>query len=246
MKITVYKTALVTARSHNLFELLDTALPVLPDGSIVAVAAKIVSLCEGRVAPLNDDHKDELIRQESQWYVPKSGKYMLSFTMTRNLFIPTAGIDESNANGQYVLWPKDLQASANAIRNHLVQKHHTQRVGVILTDSTIRPMQWGTCGIAIASSGFRPLKDYRGQQDLFGRTMQFQTASIANGLAAAAVTLMGEGNEQTPIALLEDLPFVEFQKRNPTAQELVNLRIEREDDMYWPFLKNAEWQQGEG
>jgi F420-0:gamma-glutamyl ligase len=244
MNITVYKTDPVTSRSHDLFDLLDTALPAISEGCVVAVAAKIVSLCEGRVVPLKAVQKNDLIKQESQWYSPPSGQYDLSFTITRGLFIPTAGIDESNANDHYILWPKDLQANANAIREHLVQKHNKQNVGVVITDSTNRPLQWGTTGIAIAYSGFQPLKDYRGKQDIFGREMKFQTASLANGLAAAAVTMMGEGNEQTPIALLEDLPFITFQKRNPTEQELASLYIEKEDDMYWPFLKNTEWKKG--
>ena len=100
--------------------------------------------------------------------------------------------------------------------------------------------------MAIAHSGFNPLKDYVGQKDIFGRELQFQKSNIANGLAAAAVTLMGEGNEQTPLALLEDISFVEFQKRNPTEQELADLLIEREDDIYFPFLKPAPWQKGKG
>jgi F420-0:gamma-glutamyl ligase len=244
MQVTVYKTDKVTSRSHDLYELLDAALPDLSDGCVVAIAAKIVSLCEGRVVPLEGTDKDELIRQESQRYLPRTGKYDLAFTVSRNLFIPTAGIDESNANDHYILWPKDLQASVNAIREHLVRKHGVKRVGVIITDSTCRPLQWGTTGIAIAHSGFKLLKDYRGQADVFGRTLEFQTASMANGLAAAAVVMMGEGNEQTPIALLEDLPFVDFQLRNPTEEELAGLRIEPEDDMFWPLIKSAPWEKG--
>ena len=244
MKITVYKTDKITAHSHDLFDLLDTALPSLTDGCVVAVATKIVSLCEGRIVPLDGTDKDDLIRQEAQWFLPRTGKYELAFTIAHNLFIPTAGIDESNANGYYILWPKDLQASTNAIREYLVSKHKVRRLGVIITDSTCRPLQWGTTGIALAYSGFKPLKDYRGQKDLFGRTMEFQTASLANGLAAAAVTMMGEGAEQTPIALLEDLPFIDFQARNPSEEELAALRIEKEDDMFWPFFKSSPWQKG--
>ena len=32
-----------------------------------------------------------------------------------------AGIDESNGDGNYVLWPKDLQNSANTIRDILLK-----------------------------------------------------------------------------------------------------------------------------
>lgn len=244
MIITVYKTAKVTSQSHNLYDVLDAALPQLAEDCVVAIAAKIVSLCEGRVVPLAQAPKTELIRQESQRYLPPDGKYDVGFSITRNILIPSAGIDESNSNDHYILWPQDLQRSVNAIREHLVKKHSLRHVGVVITDSTTRPLQWGTTGIAIAYSGFKPLKDYIGQDDLFGRKMQFQKSSIANGLAAAAVTMMGEGSEQTPIALLQDLPFVEFQDRNPSNEELAALRIEPQDDLFWPLLKNASWQPG--
>jgi F420-0:gamma-glutamyl ligase len=55
---------------------------------------------------------------------------------------------------------------------------------------------------------------------------------------------MGEGSEQTPIALLEDLPFVGFQDRNPTKRELDGMRIKREDDLYWPLLSKVKWRKG--
>lgn len=244
MKVTTYKTDMITSRSHNLFELLDVAVPTLPDRSIVAIAAKIVSLCEGRVVSPDSIEKDDLIATEAQWYVPRSGRYGLCFTITHNLFIPTAGIDESNANDQYILWPKDPQASADKIRQHLALRHPGKRVGVIITDSTTRPLLRGTTGIAIAHSGFNALKDYVGTEDIFGRELQFQKSNLANGMAAAAVTLMGEGSEQTPIALLEDLPFIQFQDRKPSQEELDSLRIEPEDDLYWPFLHVAPWQKG--
>lgn len=245
MKVTVYKTPKVTSKSHNLFDLIDTALPVVPEGSIVAVAAKIVSLCEGRVVPIGQADKDELIRQESQKYLPRDlSRYNVSFTITRNMLLPTAGIDESNADNHYILWPKDLQASANAIREYLVAKHGLKQIGVILTDSTTRAMQWGVTGVALAYSGFVPLKSYIGKPDVFGRELQYETSSTANGLAASAVVMMGEGDEQTPIALIEDLSFVEFQPRNPTDQELADLRIDPRDDLYWPLIQNAPWLEG--
>jgi putative folate metabolism gamma-glutamate ligase len=245
MKVAVYKVPKITSCSHDLFELLDQTLPKLAEGSIVAIAAKIVSLCEGRTVPMEGADKDALIAGEAQWYLPRTGKYEVSFTVTHNMLIPTAGIDESNGNDQYILWPKDPQASANRIREYIARKRGVQNIGVIITDSTTRPLQWGTTGVAIAYSGFNPLKDYIGQPDIFGREMKFQKSNIANGLAAAAVTLMGEGSEQTPLALLEDISFVEFQKRNPTAPEVASLKIEREDDLYWPLLQLAPWEKGQ-
>lgn len=246
MKVTVFKTPKVTSKSHDLFDLIDAALPVISEDSVVAVAAKIVSLCEGRVVPISEIDKDTLIRQESQQYLPRDlSRYNVSFTITRNMLLPTAGIDESNAADHYILWPKDLQSSANAIREHLAAKHDLKNIGVIITDSTTRAMQWGVTGVALAYSGFIPLKNYIGKPDVFGRELQYETSSTANGLAASAVVMMGEGDEQTPIALIEDLSFVEFQSRNPTDQELADLRIDPRDDLYWPLIQTAPWLQGD-
>ncbi len=246
MKVTTYKVPLVTSQSHDLFALLDTALPSIPEGSVVAIAAKIVSLCEGRVVDPATISKDDLIRQESQYYIPRNtNTYEVSFAITHNFLIASAGIDESNANDQYILWPKDPQASANAIWEHLRAKHNLRRIGVIITDSTTRAMQWGTTGIAVAHCGFKALKSYIGTPDLFDRPFMYHTASISNGLAASAVTPMGEGREQTPVVLVEDVPFVDFQDHIPDTGELSVLRIEREEDIFWPLYKDAPWLPGE-
>jgi len=246
MQVTAYKTDKITVGSHQLFAVLDASLPPLSEGSVVAVASKIIALCEGRAVPIATTDKDQLIAQESQRYLPRStSKYDVSFTITRNMLVPTAGIDESNADGYYVLWPANLQSSANAIREHLMQKHGIRKLGVVITDSVIRPLEWGTTGGAIAYSGFMPLKSYIGSDDLFGRTLEYHTASIANGLAASATLVMGEGNEQTPLAVVRDIPFVSFQDHAPTPTELNALKIEPADDLYWPLLHNAPWQMGE-
>lgn len=245
MQVSVFKTDKITSRSHNLYDLLDATLPELKEGSVVVIAAKIVSLCKGRTIPINEIDKDQLIQQESQLFVPREhSQYHSSFTITRNFLIPGAGIDESNANDNYILWPKDPQASANTLRKHLSEKYDLTRIGVVISDSTSRMMQRGTTGIALAHSGFIALKDYVGTKDIFDREMQFQKSNIANGLAAAAVLLMGEGAEQTPIALIEDLAFVDFVAGDPTDAELAELRFAPEEDLFWSLIKDAPWQQG--
>jgi F420-0:gamma-glutamyl ligase len=62
-----------------------------------------------------------------------------------------------------------------------------------------------------------------------------------DALAAASVFEMGEGAEQTPLAVITDLNKVEFQDRNPTQEELDFLKIDIEDDLYAPLLKSVEW-----
>ena len=74
--------------------------------------------------------------------------------------------------------------------------------------------------------------------------MHAEKSNIADSLATAAVTVMGEGNEQQPLAIIEDLPFVAFQDRNPTAKELEELKIKLEDDVYASLLTSVTWKTG--
>jgi F420-0:gamma-glutamyl ligase len=105
-------------------------------------------------------------------------------------------------------------------------------------------MRWGVTGMSLAHSGFGALKNYIGEKDLFGREFKFEKLNIADSLAASAVLVMGEGSEQTPLAIIEDLPQVEFLERNPTNEELKELKINIEDDLYAPLLKSVMWRKG--
>jgi dihydrofolate synthase / folylpolyglutamate synthase len=94
----------------------------------------------------------------------------------------------------------------------------------------------------LAHSGFQAINDYRGTPDLFGRPLRMTKVNVVDALATAAVVVMGEGNEQTPLALIRDISFVAFQDRNPTEEELQGLHIELDDDLYAPLLTSVPWQ----
>ena len=55
---------------------------------------------------------------------------------------------------------------------------------------------------------------------------------------------MGEGSEQTPLAVICDLPFVTFQERDPSPEELRRRWIDVEDDLYAPLLQGVKWHKG--
>lgn len=239
------KTKRIEPSSCTIFELLDETLDVLPEKSVLAITSKVISLCEGAVVPIEGTDKEALIRSEAEYYMAeKKSKYGINFTISHSTLIPNSGIDESNAGDVYVLWPRDAQATANKIREYLVERFEVQEVGVVITDSTCRPMRLGVSGIALAFSGFVPLHNYVGQEDLFGRPFSVAQADIVGGLANTSVMLMGEGTECTPAALLSQLDFVQFLSRNPTEEELKTLHIPLEDDLFAPFIENATWLPG--
>lgn len=245
MIVTSVKTDIITAGSTSLTNLLDTAINTLEEGSIVAITSKVVSLCEGSVIPAATADREQLIVQESSYYLPvEHSKYGHHFTITNNTLIPAAGIDASNGGGDYVLWPKDPQATAVAAWHYLRTRFGVQNVGVIITDSTCHPMRRGTMGITLAYCGFKALKNYIGQPDLFGKPFSVSQADVAGGLTAAAVLQMGEGAEQTPLAIITDVSFVEFQDRTPNSEELAETTIPLEEDLFAPFLQNVPWQKG--
>ena len=247
MIVTAYKTKKVS-KGDKLFSILDASLPVIHDGCVVVVTSKIVSICEGSIVK-NDGSidKHKLIKQEADSYldVPLSQAYGVTITIKDHKLVANSGIDESNGNGYFILWPRQPFKSATVIWEYLRKKYRLTKFGVIITDSHIMPLQWGTRGRAIAWCGVEPLKNYIGQPDIFGKNLHATKASITDGIAAAAVAVMGEGNEQTPLVVIRNVPFVTFVDHPPTKQKIEAMAIAINDDLYAPLLTAADWKKME-
>ena len=129
MTIIAYKTHKIQP-NEALFTILDRYLPKLQENNIVAIASKIVGICEGRVVKkISDEQKYELAKQEAEYYLPpEENKYGVMLTINHNLIVASAGIDESNSNGYLSLWPKDPQQSVNEIRDFLTKKHQIKKL----------------------------------------------------------------------------------------------------------------------
>jgi len=246
VRIQPIETHAIPPSERDLLAILDRYVVRLPEGSVLAITSKIVAICEGRVVHAEGVDKHELIAREAQLYLPPHPKYHVSLTIKDQMLIATAGIDESNSDGYFVLWPRDAQAAANTIRAHLARRFGLTQLGVIVTDSRTTPLRIGVTGVALAHSGFQALNDYVGTPDLFGRPLRMTKVNVTDALATTAVLVMGEGAECTPLALLEELPFVQFQPRDPSSEELSALRVSLEDDLYAPLLASASWQRGQG
>ncbi|MFN8486484.1 MAG: coenzyme F420-0:L-glutamate ligase [Caldilineaceae bacterium] len=245
MNIYTLKTHKIITTNKDLFAILDTYLPSFTEGSILAITSKIIAISEGNVVKIGAVDKQGLIEQEADYFLPPdTNRYGVTLTIKHNLLIPNAGIDESNGNGYHILWPRQPQQTANALRAYLCHRFNIQQAGVIITDSNVTPLRMGVTGVALAHSGFLALNNYVGVSDLFDRPLRMTQANLADALATTAVLLMGEGNEQTPLAVIQDAPFVTFQMRDPTADELDQLQIAREDDLYGALLTNAAWHKG--
>lgn len=242
MIVKALKTHKIEPLAHgNYGEFVDQYITELEEKNIVAITSKAIAIMQGRVVRKGVD-KNKLIEKEADLFIPpNSTKYPFYLTIKNNILIPNAGIDESNADNHYILWPVNPQRVVNDIRAFLVKKFKRKHVGVILTDSTTSPLRWGVRGIGIVHSGFDPVYDYVGKKDLFGRRLEVTKVNIMDALAASAVFKMGEGAEQTPIAIISDISHITFQERDPTPAELDSLKIAIDDDIYAPILKSVQW-----
>ncbi len=246
MIVTPIKTHKITNKETSINKILDKYITRLADESVVAVTSKIVSICESRVVKAaNSEQKDELVIKEAEYYLPREyNQYGFMITINRGILVASAGIDESNGNGYFVLWPKNPQISANKIREYLINKFKINYLGVIITDSKLTPLRWGVTGVALAHSGFRAINSYIGKPDIFGRKMRAEKTNVADALATSAVIEMGEGSEQSPLAIIEDASFVHFQNSNPTKKELKNISISIGDDVFSSLIKGVKWEKG--
>jgi putative folate metabolism gamma-glutamate ligase len=229
---------------ESLIKILDTYVPPLEEESILAITSKIISLCENRViAKQNMVNKDDLIRQEAEAVLEnqEGSPYGICLTLTNGRLIPSAGIDESNGNDCYILYPADCQASATLIWNHLRERDKIQKLGIIITDSSTSPLRRGVTGISLGWCGFEALYTYIGKPDIFGSPLRVTQINNLDALATAAVFAMGEGAEQTPVALLRNVPRIQFLSHPPTLEEMKAVQIPLEDDIYGPLLKKAAW-----
>jgi len=255
MKIYTIKTRPILPPKDNIMPVLKQVFLTkkIKEESIIVITSKIVAIAQGRCVKINQNlskteqrkEKDKLIKQEADCYIDR--KYVLNqmviLTIANNILIPSAGIDESNANGYYILWPKNPFLEAKKIWQFLRKEFKVKKIGVIISDSHTTPLRAGVSGIALSYYGFYPLRNYVGSKDLFGRTLKMTRSNIPDVLADVAVFSMGEGAECTPIAVIEDLCNIKF-GFDSTKKDLLN--INKKIDIYWPLVNSSKWNNSKG
>lgn len=192
---------------------------------VVVMAQKIVSKSENRFVDLatvtpsaaaaalaretgKDPRLVEVILSESRRVV-RSGWDVLIVEHRLGFVMANAGVDQSNVaetggGERALLLPADPDASAERLRQNLVQRAGCD-VAVVINDSFGRPWRLGTVGVAIGCAGLPALLDLRGTPDLFGRTLRVTQVAYADEIAAAASLLMGQADEARPVVILRGL-----------------------------------------
>jgi putative folate metabolism gamma-glutamate ligase len=248
MKISSYKTHTIETM-ESLVEVIIKYIKNVSERSILVITSKIMSVCQNRVLPKRDvNSKFQLIQKEADLYLEGdySKKYGICLTIKNGILIPTAGIDESNGNGHYILYPIHIQEEAVLIWKALKEEYQCNELGILITDSHTTPLRRGVTGIALGWCGFQPLYNYIGTPDIYGNPLHFTQLNIIDSLATSAVFVMGEGSEQTPLALITDLEKIVFQQRPPSDEELRSISIPITEDIYAPLITAVDWKSQKG
>jgi coenzyme F420-0:L-glutamate ligase/coenzyme F420-1:gamma-L-glutamate ligase len=190
----------------------------LEDNDILALTSKVIAHAENCLVKLSKvkpskKAKDlarrfsfqptfaELILREADKIYGGVQKAVL--TLKNGILTANAGIDNKNTPKDYAaLWPRDPKKWARYIREEI--KNRTgKHVAVLIVDSGLSPLRKGTIGLAVSVAGFKPIKDRRGEEDLYGKPIIITQHAVADDLASAAHFLMGEASERTPVVIIK-------------------------------------------
>jgi len=216
----------------------------LMDGDILVVSHIVVSRAEGRVVDLRDVEPSPFARAVAKFYekepelvevVLREAKSIVRMgdghiiTETRHgIVCANSGVDKSNVPGEHcvALLPEDPDASARRLRRRI--KELTGRdVAVIISDTYGRPLREGEVNLAIGVAGIAPIRDRRGEKDLFGYVLRVKRTAIADELASAAELVIGQADEAVPAAIIRGYKYPKSE--TATARELIR---ERHKDLF--------------
>ena len=207
----------------------------IQNGDILIVTHVIVSRAEGRVANLDEvvpsefakniakPHKDpalvEIILRESKSIVRMIDGKLVTETK-QGIICANSGVDRSNVPGErnVVLLPTNPDVSARKIRKEIKRLTHCD-VAVIISDTHGRPIRRGEINVAIGVAGIKPIRDRRGEKDLFGYVMRIKQTAIADELSSAAELVIGQTNEAVPAAIIRGYNYPKSE--NAKAAELI-------------------------
>lgn len=187
-------THVVVSKSEGNIVNLDTVKPSLKAIEIAKQTSKDPALVE-------------VILQETKDIVRIGQNSIITETYS-GAICANAGVDRSNVSGErnVVPLPKNPNASAEAIRSEIKRLSGIE-VAVIVSDTHGRPFRMGEINVAVGVAGFKPIRDRRGEKDLFGYVLKIKQTAIADELASAAELVIGQASEGIPAAIVRGYSY---------------------------------------
>ena len=228
IKIIAVENLPLIEKGDNLAELISNAAKKqstpLQENDIIVVTHVVVSKAEGNIINLDDvipserakeiaqqTSKDpalvEVILRETKEIV-RIGQNSIITETNSGIVCANAGIDRSNVSGvrNVVPLPKNPNASAQNIRQGIKQLTGVN-VAVIVSDTHGRPLRLGEINVAVGVAGIKPIRDRRGEKDLFGYVLRIKQTAIADELCSAAELVIGQANEGIPAAIIRGYSY---------------------------------------
>ncbi|MGB9714466.1 MAG: coenzyme F420-0:L-glutamate ligase [Candidatus Bathyarchaeales archaeon] len=212
------------------------------NGDIIVVTHVIVSRAEGKVINLDEVEPSEFAKNIARHYgkdpamievVLRESKNIKRMgdgkiiTETKHGFIcANSGVDKSNVPGErfVALLPNNPDISAQKIRDEIKRLTGCD-VAVIISDTHGRPLREGEINVAIGVAGLKPVRDRRGEKDLFGYVLQVKQTAVADELASAAELVIGQADEGVPAAIIRGYKY----QKSESAKATELIRPEHED-----------------
>ena len=196
----------------------------LQDNDIVVITHVAVSKAEGAIVNLDtvkpsrfaekiakqtdkDPAMVEVVLNEAKSIIRMGNNSLITETK-HGFFCANSGVDRSNVPGErnVALLPENPDKSAAWIRRR-IRKITGKDVAVIVSDTHGRPLRDGEINVAVGVSGLNPIRDRRGEKDLYGYTLRIKRTAIADELASAAELVIGQANEAIPVAIIRGYPY---------------------------------------
>jgi coenzyme F420-0:L-glutamate ligase/coenzyme F420-1:gamma-L-glutamate ligase len=207
----------------------------IQEKDIIVVTHVVVSKAEGNVVNLDEvvpspQAKEialktgkepalvEVVLRETKEIIRLNKNSIIAETKS-GIVCANAGVDRSNVSGErnVVPLPKNPNASAQNIRRE-IKRLTGANVAVIVSDTHGRPFRMGEINVAVGVAGIKPIRDRRGEKDLFGYTLRIKQTAIADELSSAAELVIGQANEGVPAAIIRGYDYQTAE--NASAAEL--------------------------
>jgi coenzyme F420-0:L-glutamate ligase/coenzyme F420-1:gamma-L-glutamate ligase len=196
----------------------------IQDGDVVVITHVMVSKAEGNIINLDVIHpsefakmiakqteKDpalvEVVLREAKSIVRMGNGNIITETK-HGWYCANSGVDRSNVSGERNVAPLPVDPDKSAAEVRKKIKEITGKdVAVIVSDTHGRPLRDGEINVAVGVAGFKPIRDRRGEKDLYGYTLRIKRTAIADELASAAELVIGQASEGIPAAIIRGYTY---------------------------------------
>jgi len=249
MMICVYpiRTGLIKRGDDPISKILDNIPIEINERDVLVISSKPLLIAYNKTIDLNNvKYSDRGLDLAYKYDIdPRFGELIISYsdriyggvseailTEVDGIIIANAGIDRKNVGGGELALPfTELKGIAKKFYDEIFKRFGV-RVGVIITDSMVSPLRKGTKAVAVYIYGFKPVKDYRGVKDLYGRVIRYTQFALADSIASAAHLVIGEGAESIPAALVKGVD-IELVDKDTTDE----IKVGRDECIYRELYK---------